>query len=35
LAEDKVLAWLTARGARVSIGTFSQLQAVAGVRLLD
>jgi hypothetical protein len=35
LPERDMLAWLAARGARVSTGTFSQLQAVAGVRLVE
>jgi hypothetical protein len=35
LAEHQVLAWLRDKGARVSTGTFSQLQTVAGVRLVE
>jgi hypothetical protein len=32
LAEDRVLAWLTAHGATVKTGPLSQVTSVAGVR---
>jgi hypothetical protein len=35
LAEEKVLAWLTGKGATVRTGTYCQLQTVAGVRLVE
>jgi hypothetical protein len=35
LPERDMLAWLTARGATVRTGTFSQLQDLVGVRLLE
>jgi hypothetical protein len=35
LAEDRVLAWLTARGATVRTGAYSQLTTVQGVRVTE
>jgi hypothetical protein len=35
LAEDRVLAWLTERGATITTGTFSQFMAVQGVRVTE
>jgi hypothetical protein len=35
LAEDQVLAWLTAHGATVRTGPLSCVTAVAGVRVVD
>jgi hypothetical protein len=35
LAEDHVLAWLTAHGAAVSTGSLSRITAVQGVRVVD
>ncbi len=35
LPERDMLAWLTERGATITTGTFSQLQTVAGVRLVE
>jgi hypothetical protein len=35
LAEDRVLAWLTAHGATVRTGSVSRIMAVEGVRVVD
>jgi hypothetical protein len=35
LAEEKVLSWLTKKGATVSTGTYSQLRTVQGVRVME